>query len=75
MVFPDLSTLNCKHRVVPSQFAAFEADVAKLTCALSEANQNLGKERTHRQDLQNRVVDYDRKLAALESEKKRLLLD
>ncbi len=35
----------------------------------------MGKERTHRQDLQNCVVDYDRKLAALESEKKRLLLD
>ena len=55
--------------------AAFEEDVAKLTSALSEANQNLGKERTHRQDLQNCMVDYDRKLAALESEKKRLLLD
>jgi hypothetical protein len=55
--------------------ADLDADVVKLTSALSEATHDLGKERAHRQDLQHSLVDYDRKLAALVSERERLLLD
>ena len=57
------------------QLADLDADVVKLTSALSEANHDLGEERAHRQDLQHSLIDYDRKLAALVSERERLLLD
>jgi chromosome segregation ATPase len=57
------------------QVATLEASVAKAEKALVESKAKLAEEHAHRQDLQQRVVERDRKLATLETEIKGLVRD